>query len=75
MTERRFRNYYKCPKDNTNWTDEWSCTCNDHCPACNIEIEPYFSEDIIVQEQPEKVTPLILDPFFEHKKKFPSIEL
>jgi hypothetical protein len=41
-----FRNYYLCPYDGTSWIDEWSCRCNDRCPRCRAEIEPYDSEDI-----------------------------
>jgi transcription initiation factor IIE alpha subunit len=41
-----FRNYYQCPDDRTVWQDEWSCTCNDRCPVCDKEVEPYHSEDI-----------------------------
>jgi hypothetical protein len=41
-----FRNYYRCPNDGTMWKDEWSCMCNDRCPTCGAEIEPYESEDI-----------------------------
>ena len=41
-----FRNYYHCPNDQTKWRDEWSCACNDRCPSCDTEIEPYFSEEI-----------------------------
>ena len=26
------------------WTDYWSCACNDRCPKCNREIEPYHFE-------------------------------
>ena len=44
----KFRNYYECPNDGTKWHDEWSCTCNDRCPICDIEVEPYFSEDILI---------------------------
>jgi len=34
-----FRMFYKhC---DTEWDMEWSCTCNDRCPVCNHEIEPY----------------------------------
>jgi hypothetical protein len=48
-----FVNYYRCPgnleyrkrHDPVEWTDEWDCTCNDKCPECNAEIEPYTSED------------------------------
>ena len=37
-----FRMYYKhC---DTEWDMEWSCTCNDRCPVCNHEIEPYEFE-------------------------------
>lgn len=42
----RFRNYYRCSVCGTEWTSAWSSTCNDHCPKCNAEIEPYSSEDI-----------------------------
>ncbi len=42
--EMLFRNYYRhCGKE---WDDEWDSTCNDRCPECNAEIEPYESEDI-----------------------------
>jgi len=30
----------------THWTDTWDCTCNDDCPVCHAEIEPYYSEEI-----------------------------
>jgi len=41
-----FRNYYRCPYDGKAWRDEWSCACNDRCPTCRAEIEPYKSEEI-----------------------------
>jgi hypothetical protein len=41
------RNYYQCPYDGTSWTDEWSCACNDRCPACRSEIEPYFTKSMV----------------------------
>ena len=41
-----FRNYYRCPNDGATWHDDWSCRCNDRCPTCRAEIEPYESEDI-----------------------------
>jgi hypothetical protein len=43
-----FRNYYRCPNDGAAWIAEWSCMCNDRCPICRAEIEPYDSEDIWV---------------------------
>lgn len=38
-----FRNHYECC---VSWTDEWSCTCNDRCPECRAETEPYESEEL-----------------------------
>jgi len=45
----KFRNYYRCPNDGTEWDDAWSCACNDKCPACNAEIEPYDSEELCLE--------------------------
>jgi hypothetical protein len=43
-----FRKSYACPCGEE-WTDEWSCLCNDKCPSCNKEIEPDDdSEDLTV---------------------------
>ncbi len=42
--ELKFRNFYRdCGQE---WEDEWDSMCNDRCPVCNKEIEPYRSEDI-----------------------------
>jgi hypothetical protein len=40
----QFVNYYQCPDDGKKWVMTWSCMCNDRCPRCNHEIEPYKSE-------------------------------
>jgi hypothetical protein len=45
-TEYSFRNYYQCPNDGTTWHDDWNCMCDDRCPTCDMEVEPYESEDI-----------------------------
>jgi len=37
-------NYYLCVCGEE-WQDTHSCCCNDHCPVCNKEIEPYISDD------------------------------
>jgi len=39
----RYLNHYRCPYCQTEWEDEWDCACNDRCPDCNKEIEPYDS--------------------------------
>jgi|688.fasta_scaffold65925_5 hypothetical protein len=51
-TTHRFINYYKCPfcKDENNnsleWHDAWDHSCNDRCPECDVETQPYLSEDL-----------------------------
>jgi hypothetical protein len=43
-----FLKYYSHDECNTHWTDEWSCACNDSCPECGSEIEPYRWDDLSV---------------------------
>jgi hypothetical protein len=38
--------YYECSECGTKWTNEWSCACNDRCPNCRAETEPYDDEDL-----------------------------
>jgi hypothetical protein len=45
----KFRNYYRCPYDGVEWQDNWSCMCNDRCPVCNAEIEPFNSEELCLE--------------------------
>jgi hypothetical protein len=40
----QFLNHYRhC---GVRWAMVWSCMCNDHCPTCGAEIEPYRSDDV-----------------------------
>jgi len=52
--ENAFTNYYVHCK--TQWNDNWSCQCNDHCPVCDHEIEPYASLDNEGTGSPEDTT-------------------
>ena len=36
-------NFYKHEECGTRWADLGSCGCNDECPKCGGEIEPYLS--------------------------------
>lgn len=41
-----FLNYYKCARCDREWSDEWSCMCDDDCPHCGARhMSPYDSED------------------------------
>jgi hypothetical protein len=44
--EKLFRNFYKCPDCDEEWTDEWDSKCDDRCPACDISVSPHKSEPI-----------------------------
>jgi len=37
-------NHYVCKFCDLEWQDVWECECNDDCPHCGIETEPYESE-------------------------------
>jgi len=39
-----YSNHYYCSACQQEWHDEWDCECNDRCPICNKEIEPYESD-------------------------------
>lgn len=40
----RYTNHYRCPCG-AEWHDCWDVQCNDRCPSCGLEIEPYASDD------------------------------
>jgi len=46
---------YECSRCRTMWSDEWSCACNDRCPKCNAEIEPFDYDNLtyIVEPGPQ----------------------
>ena len=54
-----FINYYRCNHEDSlesgepliEWHDNWSAMCNDRCPVCNHEVEPYNSEEIESEEE------------------------
>ena len=48
-----FANHYECDRCGREWTDEWSCTCDDDCPHCGARhMSPYESDDLteVVEE-------------------------
>ena len=43
VTVTQFKNEYRCEPCGEEWDDIWCCACNDKCPRCNAEIEPFDS--------------------------------
>lgn len=42
-----WRNHYRCDDCDTEWTEEWSCQCDDECPNCGTAISPEDSDQIL----------------------------
>lgn len=38
-------NHYECGRCGKNWTDTWSCGCDDDCPDCGETTSPHESVD------------------------------
>src|SRR5262249_24802683 len=48
------RNHYECDRCGEDWTDEWSCMCDDDCPECGARhMSPYDSDDLthVIEQQ------------------------
>ena len=46
-----FLNYYRCNCSHE-WTDAWSATCEDDCPACGSRhYTPYKSEELEADDE------------------------
>lgn len=42
-----YRNHYWCARCGREWTDEWSCMCDDDCPHCGARhMSPADSDDL-----------------------------
>ncbi|WP_444679581.1 hypothetical protein [Halomonas sp. E19] len=42
----RWLNHYECSECGNEWSDEWSCQCDDRCPACDTSCSPIESDDL-----------------------------
>jgi hypothetical protein len=64
-----FCNHYKCARCGGEWTDEWSCMCDDDCPHCGARhMSPYDSIDLteIIAEDDNKFVALRSPDAAEH---------
>lgn len=42
----RWRNHYECDCG-VQWSNEWSCQCDDECLSCSTPHSPYHSDDLL----------------------------
>ncbi len=78
-----FLNFYDCDRCNREWTDEWSCMCDDDCPHCGARhMCPTKSEDLTELIEQEGAEFVVLrspdtaehDPDYCEIGRFPSRE-
>lgn len=55
-----FNKYYRCSKGHE-WQDEWDCLCNDRCPVCNKETEPYDHAEIDQTAEDKAITDALVN--------------
>jgi predicted nucleic acid-binding Zn-ribbon protein len=68
-----FLNHYTCDRCGEDWTDEWSCMCDDDCPECGARhMSPYESDDLthIVEQRGEKFVALRSPEAAEHSPDY-----
>ena len=76
-----FINRYECERCKEEWTDQWSCMCDDECPQCGArDMTPCESEELTMLIEPDGREFLVLwspetaehDPDYRELGRFPS---
>lgn len=76
-----FLNHYQCARCHRDWTDEWSCMCDDDCPHCGARhMTPYESDDLTHVIEPHGNKFVVLwspetaehDPDYRELGEFPT---
>ena len=78
-----FLNHHVCYRCDQEWTDEWSCMCDDECPHCGArDSTPIDSEDLteVIEREGDEFVVLCSpdtaedDPDYEEIGRFPTRE-
>jgi hypothetical protein len=78
-----FFNHYTCYRCDRDWSDAWSCMCDDECPHCGArDSTPVDSDDLTVLVEPDGNEFVVLrspdtaeyDPDYEEIGRFPRPE-
>lgn len=78
-----FLNHYTCYRCGEDWSDPWSCTCDDDCPHCGARHStPVESDDLTVLVEPDGDEFVVLrspdtaehDPDYREVGRFPTRE-
>jgi hypothetical protein len=78
-----FLNHYTCYRCGRDWSDDWSCMCDDDCPHCGARHStPVDSDDLTVLVEPDGSEFVVLrspdtaehDPDYREVGRFPTRE-
>ena len=76
-----FLNHHTCYRCDQDWSDAWSCMCDDECPDCGArDATPLDSDDLTVLVEPDGSEFVVLrspdtaehDPDYEEIGRFPT---
>ena len=68
-----FLNHYECDRCGGDWTDEWSCTCDDDCPDCGARhMSPSESDDLthVIEQRGDRFVVLRSPDAAEHSPDY-----
>ena len=68
-----FLNYYTCAGCGRDWTDEWSCMCDDDCPHCGARhMSPVESDDLthVIERRSGRYVVLVSPETAEHRPDY-----
>ena len=68
-----FLNYYDCDRCGQDWTDEWSCMCDDDCPHCGARhMTPTDSDNLthVIEKRDRKYVVLWSPETAEHSPDY-----
>ncbi len=68
-----FLNYYTCDRCGADWTDEWSCMCDDDCPECGARhMSPYDGDDLthVIEQRGDRFVVLRSPDAAEHSPDY-----
>lgn len=68
-----FLNYYTCDRCGGDWTDEWSCMCDDDCPDCGARhMSPHKGDNLtrVVEQRGDQFVALSSPDSAEHSPEY-----
>ncbi|WP_069910323.1 hypothetical protein [Devosia insulae] len=71
-----YLNHYHCDSCDTEWEDDWSCCCDDDCPASGSRHwSPHESEDLteVIEQDGDEFVVLVSPETAEHYPEYKAV--